>query len=1623
MDGKKAEITERRSQLSLAKRALLEKRLQGKFAADSSEQTIPKRPHNQSVPLSFAQQRLWFLHQLDPKSATYNQPVAVQLTGWLNVEALNRSINEIIHRHEVLHTTFTMHGEQPVQVIAPNLTLEIPLINLSHLPSELQWREVKRWQEQTSQKPFDLTTDLLLRAILLQLGEQEHVLVLVMHHIVSDGWSMRVMIREFAALYDAYSQGKPSPLPELPIQYADFALWQHQWLQGEIREKQLTYWRQKLIGAAAVLDLPTDHPRPPVQSFRGAIESVKLSASLTQKLKFLSQQQNVSLFMTLLAAWQTLLYRYTGQEDITIGSPIANRNRTEVQGLIGFFVNALALRTDLSGNPSFLELLVRVQQVALEAYTHEELPFEVLVEELQPERHLNHSPLFQVMFVLLPDPMQALVLPGLMLKRLQIHSNTAKFDLTMSLEDTDQGLTGILEYNSDLFDATTISRMLGHFQTLLTGIVTNPQQRLSDLPLLTPDEQQQLLLWNSTQTDFCDCQCIQQLFEAQVEKTPDAVAVVFDEQKLTYQQLNERANQLAHYLQSVGVKPEVLVGICVERSLDMVVGLLGILKAGGAYIPLDPAYPTARLAFMLEDAQVPVLLTQSNLVATLPQHQAQVVCLDTDWQEIAQHNTDNPRSEITGENLAYIIYTSGSTGKPKGVQIPHSALVNFLGAMRPTLGLTPEDVLLGVTTLSFDIAALEIYLPLITGACLIVASREEAADGMQLLAKLTHEQITVMQATPATWRLLLAAGWQGSDQLKILCGGEALDCSLAQQLLTRGEEVWNLYGPTEATIWAAVHKVENSDINERQDSIIPIGKAIANTQFYILDAHQQLAPVGVPGELHIGGAGLALGYLNRPELTDAQFIPHPFQGGERLYKTGDLARYRPDANIEYIGRIDNQVKLRGFRIELGEIEAVLSTHPAVQQAVVVLREDNLIAYTVLQPQQIVTTSELRAFLQSKLPHYMLPTAVVFLEKLPLTPNGKIDRKALPAPDLTPESTPTRLATPIEEMLASIWTEILSIHSKGAEEVPPFSLPPVQQVGLHHNFFELGGHSLLATRLMLRVRQVFQIDIPLRRLFESPTVAALAIDIEAAMTSKQLGQSVPITRVPRDKDLPLSFSQQRLWFLQQLDPSSTAYNGSNTLLLQGRLNITALENCINEIIRRHEILRTCFALSDGKPVQKILPQLTLCLPIVDLQDIPAIEREAQIRQLALENDQQPFDLTRTPLLRLVLLRLSSQEHLLLVTMHHIISDGWSAGVLIREMSVLYEAFVNNQPTTLPEGVAETKDDSCGMGKMPIPQNQQNHPASMQCLPELEIQYADYAVWQQQQLQTELFDTQLSYWKQQLAGANSILELPTDQPRSALQTAIGAKHSLTLSPTLSQSLKFLSQKTGVTLFMTLLTAFNVLLHHYTAQEDILVGSPIANRNRREVEGLIGFFVNTLVLRTNLVDNPSFEELLRRVREVALGAYTHQDLPFEKLVAELQPERSLNHTPFFQVWFVLQNAPMSTFQLPELDLKLLDTESGTVRHDLKLDLSETPEGIKGFFEYKKDLFNASTIARMAELLETLLATVVQQPEIKLAQLVQILDESEKQQQILKNKEFKQVSRKKLGQITRKTITGISQ
>ncbi|MEG4011367.1 MULTISPECIES: non-ribosomal peptide synthetase [unclassified Microcoleus] len=1563
-----SDLIERIAALSPQKRELLLQRLNHKKESVSLEKILPQSRESNTFPLSFAQQRLWFFEQLTPGNFTYHILAGVRLTGTLDAKSLDRSLNELVKRHEVLRTAFKTIDGQPVQAIASNLELKILEIDLRSLPETERSREVERLIAAEAKLAFDLSQAPLLRAKLLQLSDSNWVLLLSTHHIIFDAWSMGIFIPELATFYQAFCTGKPSPLPELSVQYADFASWQRQWLQGEVLETQLAYWKKQLGGNLPVLNLPTDRPRSAVQTFRGAVHKFTIPKAIAEEITLLSQREKATLFMTLLAAFKTLLYRYTGQEDILVGSPIANRNRREIEEVIGLFANTLVFRTNLSSNPTFKELLGRVREVALGAYNHQDLPFEKLVELLQPERDLSHNPLFQVLFSLRNVPTSQIKLPGVTLSSLEIKGTTARFDLALDLEEGLEGINGTLEYSQDLFDASTARRIAGHFLTLLESIAANPEQPISNLQILTKPEQQQLLFeWNNTQSSFPQDKCIHELFEAQTERTPDAIAVVFENECLTYRDLNKKANNLASYLQKIGVNPEVFVGIYVERSLEMMVGLLGILKAGGAYVPLDPAYPPERLGFMLEDAKISVLLTQKKLLETLPKNSASLVFLDADGEGIS--SCDEPVVGLqNSSNLAYVIYTSGSTGKPKGVQISHASVVNFLSSMRQQLAIADRDVWLAVTSLSFDIAALELFLPITTGSRVVVASREVASNGEKLLETLTNSGATVMQATPASWKMLLAAGWQGNNQLKILCGGEALPRQLANQLLWRGAAVWNLYGPTETTIWSTLYQVD------RKDESVSIGRPIANTQIFILDRYLMPVPVGVFGELHIGGAGLSRGYLNRPELTAEKFIPNPFAEdgihascfihpssfilSERLYKTGDLARYLPDGNIEFMGRSDHQVKVRGFRIELGEIEAVLSQYPAVREAIALVREDNpgdkrLVAYIVanseLKTQDSELINDLRSYLKQKLPQYMMPSAFVLLEAMPLTPNGKIDRRSLKAPDKNTaefESNFTCPRTPDEQLIAEIWAEVLGL----------------ERVGIHDNFFELGGHSLLATQAIARLREAFQIELPLRVLFESPTVATFTESLLQYRASQKL-KAPPIKRASRQGELPLSFAQQRLWFLDQLQPGNPAYNIPAAVRLKGALNVAVLEQTFQEIIKRHEALRTTFKSVEGRPAQVIISSFNFTLPIVNLRELSQAEREAEAMRLAAEEARQPFDLTKWPLLRVTLLHLDETEYLLLVTVHHIIADGWSMGVLVREVAALYEAFCSGKPSPLPE---------------------------------LSVQYADYAVWQINWLQGEVLEAKLADWKQQLGQILPPLQLPAKQPRSAVSSDRAEIQEFQLDWQVSQALNALSRQQNVTLFMTLLAALQTLLYRYTNQEDIVVGTDLANRTQVETEALIGFFVNILVLRTDMRGNPTFRQLLDRVREVTLKAYTHQDLPFDKLVEELRPDRTLSQTPLFQVLFVMQNAPMPNLEMAGLTLMPVAIDSGTAKFDLALFVSETETGIVGSWKYNSDLFDRETIAQMSNRFETLLSSIVAQPDSRLNTL-EILTEAQKQKQAM--------------------------
>ena len=1039
---------------------------------------IPARSLAGPAPLSFEQEQLWFLAQLMPDSPAYNESLTIGFQGSLDVTAFEQGLNEFINRHQIWRTSFPTVDGQPVQVIHPASNFKLAEVDLRNLPEAERESEALRLAAEDIMRPFDLAHGPLLRAMLVRLGDEDYRLFMALHHIIFDAVSLNhIFLPELHALYEAFSRGKPSPLSPLPLQYADFAAWEREALQQDLFAQHLAYWKQQLADAPQILDLPTDRPRPPIQSYRGSMQTFALPRHLTEALKTLSRRECVTLYMTLAAAFQALLHRYTGQNDLLIGTITSSRKRPEVQRLAEYFLNTVVLRTDMSGNPTFRELLKRVCNVIISAHCHEDIPFGYIVKELRPERNRSYHPFVQV--VLSYQPQLPAPPSGWNVSQMDVQRHISKFDLCLELDERAEGLIGRFIYNTELFEADRINRLVGHLEVLLTAIVADPDQHVADLPLLTEAERQQLLVdWNATLAPYPSDRCIHELFEAQVEHTPDAVAVVFEGKHLTYHQLNSKTNQLAHHLQALGVGPEVLVGICLERSLEMIIGLLGILKAGGAYVPLDPTYPSERLAFMLEDAQVAVLVTQRSLLAQLPYHGDAVVCMDADKATLTQQSTMNLTSVVSPDNLAYVIYTSGSTGRPKGVQVLQRAVVNFMLSMKEQPGLTAEDTFLAVTTLSFDIAALELFLPLIVGARLIIANRDVAKSGTALAETLTRTGTTVMQATPITWRMLLAEGWQGSEKLRALCGGEALPLELAHQLLSKVASLYNMYGPTETTIWSCVYEIKQDHTS------ISIGRPIANTQLYLLDKQLQPVPVGVPGELFIGGDGLARGYLNRPELTAERFIPHPFstESGARLYRTGDLARYCSDGTIEHLGRLDFQVKMRGFRIELGEIEAVLSQHPAVRQAVVLVREDvpgdqRLVAYVVPHSDTTLATSNLRQFLKEKLPDYMLPSAFVLLEVLATTPNGKIDRRALPTPTLiklTEEETFVAPKLLIHQQLVQIWEELLD----------------VRPIGIRDNFFYIGGHSLLAARLVDRIEHVIGKRIALSTLFSGPTIEQL-----------------------------------------------------------------------------------------------------------------------------------------------------------------------------------------------------------------------------------------------------------------------------------------------------------------------------------------------------------------------------------------------------------------------------------------------------------------------------------------------------------------------------------------------------
>jgi amino acid adenylation domain-containing protein/non-ribosomal peptide synthase protein (TIGR01720 family) len=1511
--------------LSAKRRALLEVLLKEKGVDSSPIERISRRNSSAPVPLSFAQARLWFLDELMSGSPLFNIFTALRLKGSLNVAAFEQSLNEIIKRHEALRTNVVQVDGQPFQAITPTPTLTLPVVNLENFPEVEREAEILGLAREEARRPFNLARDRLLRATLLRLNETEHVVLFTIHHLVSDDWSIGILIREMTALYKAFDRHQPSSLPELPIQYADFALWQQQWLQGDVFQNQLSYWKQQLGGHLPILQLPTDHPRPAVATFRGASQSFSLTAELTEALEALSQKEDATLFMTLLAAFKTLLYRYTGSEDVVVGSPIANRNRAEIEGLIGCFVNTLVLRTDLSGNPTFRELLRRVREVTLGAYAHQDLPFEKLVEELQPQRNLSYTPLFQVMFVMQDNvSMSALELSGLTWSALEIDNDTTKFDLILRVTEVGGRLVGTLEYSTDLFNADTITWMTGHLQTLLEGIVAKPDQPLSTLSLLTSIEQQQLLEWNQTQTDYPVDVCLHKLFEAQVEQTPDAVAVVFENQQLTYQELNQRANQLAHYLQQLGVKPEVLVGLCIERSLEMVIGILGILKAGGTYVPLDPAYPQERLAFMLEDAQVPILLTQAHLLKELPQHPAKVSCLDTDWNVCAHQSQENPVSGVTAENSIYAIYTSGSTGKPKGVINTHFGLSNRLLWMQDAYQLTAADGVLQKTSFSFDVSVWEFFLPLITSARLVLAKPGGHKDSAYLVELIAKEQITTLHFVPSMLRVFLEEPELDKCRAikRVICSGEALPFDLQEHFFARLDaELHNLYGPTEAAIDVTFWACQRGN-TER----IPIGRPIANTQIYLLDRHLQPVPIGVPGELHIGGVGLARGYLNRPEITAEKFIPNPFSGelGARLYKTGDLARYRPDGSIEFLGRIDHQVKLRGFRIELGEIEAVLSQHPGIRETLVVVREDEpgnkrLIAYVVLQPEQTLRNTELRRFLEEKLPQYMVPTVFVMLDALPLLSSGKVDRQALPDPDtgrseLEKTFVPPRTA--VEKVLARLWSDVLRRES----------------VGVQDNFFELGGDSILSLQIISKANQA-GLKLAPKHLFQYQTIAELAT-VAGTNQTPQAQQGL-VTGA-----LPLTPIQH--WFFEQDLPEPHHWNQSVLLELRQALNPEVLDKAVQHLLVHHDALRLCFE-RQASHWQQVNAGFDKAVPLirVDLSALSESEQGAAIEAAAAEL-QASLNLSEGSLVRVALFDLGANKPgRLLFVIHHLAVDGVSWRILLEDLQMAYQQLSRGESVHLPSKTTSFKDWA-----------------------ERLTEYAKSGTLEQE----------LNYWLAE--SRRRVSPLPVDYLEGDNTETSARTISVSLSVEETQALlQEAPQAYNTQINDVLLTALVQVFAQWTGSQSLLVD--LEGHGREELfedvdlSRTVGWFTTVFPILLNLEETShpgealkSVKEQLRRIPNRGIGfgvlRYLSDNAEVATKLREL-PQAEILFNYLGQIDRVLSGSP----------LFLLAKESGGPAHSLKVSRFYSLE-VNGLvvgnqlqlhWTYSQTIHKRSTIERLAE------------------------------------------------------------
>ncbi|MET0648994.1 MAG: amino acid adenylation domain-containing protein, partial [Pyrinomonadaceae bacterium] len=1493
--------------------------------------------------LSPQQRRLWLLGQ---GGGEFRAQALLLLEGRLDRARLREAAALVVRRHEIFRTAFVrLPGfKTPVQAVCDAADPAWDVTDLrGHEPEEHPLLVEQRAAAERL-RTLDLERAPLVSFSLAVLAENTHVLIVTLPSLCADERTLDNLAADLGRCYEALSEGA-EPDGEV-VQYAHFSEWQHELLAGEEGEAAREFWRGSAAVAFDAPPLPLESRSDEPAAYAPESLTLEVPEPLAAQVASAALSRGTTEDVLLLACWQTLVWRLTGRAEVATHVLSPGRVYEEMAEAMGLYARWPFVVTSFEEDYQFAEVVDQVGGAVASANEWQEYYSWEQLEEAAAERADESepagraaSPAFGFAWERADGGRR---FDGVTFTLRQKRVLAERFKLRLLCRADGGALALTFQYDPASYTAQAVGLLADYFLTLLRAVVADASARVGQSDLLSERERRRLLVeWNDTRRPFPAARCVHELFAEQAARTPDALAVAACGESLTFGQLEERANRLANYLRRRGVGPDVPVVLSVERSAEMIVGLLGILKAGGAYVPLDPSYPAARLSFMLEETGAPLVLTQSHLRAALAD--ARAVCLDTQWPEIAAESALAPRAALDPENLAYVIYTSGSTGTPKGVGVRHRSVVNLLTALRAAVYDGLEGPLrVGVNaSISFDSSVKQI-VQLLDGHSLHLVPEDVRPDGEALLAYVRDHGIDVLDCTPSQLRLLLDAGLMTTEPRAprlVLVGGEAIDAGTWSLLAGQGDiKFFNVYGPTETTVDATACRIAREAVRPT------IGRPIANATAYVLDGQMRPVPVGVRGELYLGGEGVARGYLGRPALTAERFVPDPFstEPGARLYRTGDLARFGAGGEIEFIGREDGQVKVRGFRVELGEIEAALRAHDGVRDAAVVMRRDDggggarLVGYVVGRGGDL-SVGDLKSHLRARLPEYMTPSELLLLAELPLTPNGKLDRRALLSCDASVaprESSYVAPRTPVEEALAGVWAEVLKVG----------------RVGVDENFFDLGGHSLLATQVVSRVRKALRVELPLRSLFESPTVAGLALSVEHELQSGEASAPPEIERVPRGGPLPLSFAQQRLWFLDQLDPGSALYNVPTVLRLAGPLDVAAFEKSLGEVVRRHEILRTTFAMRDGSPVQVIAPPGPWNLPVEDLREVPAASRQAAVERATIEEMRRPFDLTRGPLLRALLLRVGDVEHVLVFTVHHMVSDDWSKGVLVREATALYEAFLKGEPSPLAEPP---------------------------------IQYADFAQWHRRRMSGALLESQLDYWRRQLRGELPVLNLPTDHKRPASPDHRGAHVPFRLSASLTDALKELSRREGATLFMTLLAGFKCLLHRYADQEDILVGTPIANRTRAEIEDLIGFFVNTLVLRTDLSGDPTFRELLGRVREVTLGAYAHQDLPFEKLVEELQLSRDGGRTPLLQVVFTLQNAPVPPLALAGLTLTPQPVETGTAKFDLVLNVAETEQGLAGWLEYRCDLFERETIERLAAHFETLLGAAAADPARRLSEL----------------------------------------